>query len=127
MEGAVGMNLEASELTGERAEATLARLEQAGIRWVRFVLPWDQMEPARGEFDWSWSDEAFQALAHHPGLQPLVVLNGSPSWARRPEDAGNPMAPPQERSDFGAFASAVATRYGSQVGYYQIWAEPNIG
>ena len=124
--GAVGTNLEAGELTGERAEATLARLEQAGIRWVRFVLPWDQMEPARGEYDWSWSDTVFQDLARHPGLQPLVVLDGSPSWARRPEDAGNPMAPPQERSDFGAFASAVATRYGSLIGYYQIWIEPNI-
>ena len=56
----------------------------------------------------------------------MVVLNGAPAWARTEADAGNPLAPPHERADFGAFAAAVAQRYGDRLRYYQVWHEPNI-
>ena len=71
-------------------------------------------------------DRVFELLRAQPRLTPVVVLNGSPAWARRPGDAANPLAPPQERADFGAFAAAVARRYGDQVRYYQVWHQPNI-
>ncbi|MCX6031131.1 MAG: O-antigen ligase family protein [Chloroflexi bacterium] len=124
--GAVGVNLEAGELTQPDLDATLAGLATDGIGWVRFTIAWDQAEPARGQFDWAAWDRIFAALARHPDLQPLVVLNGSPAWARAPADADNPLAPPHERADFGAYAAAVARRYGAQVRYYQVWHEPNI-
>ena len=59
-------------------------------------------------------------------MTPVVVLNGAPAWARAEADAGNPQAPPHERADFGAFAAAVAQRYGDRLRYYQVWHEPNI-
>lgn len=124
--GVSGVNLEASELTGERLEQTLAELEAGGIRWVRFTLPWDRVEPARGRFDWAQWDAVFAGLAKHPALEPVVVLDGSPAWAREPADADNPQAPPHERADFGAYAAAVSRRYGDRVRYYQVWHEPNI-
>ncbi|MGC8782757.1 MAG: hypothetical protein ACP5UQ_17990, partial [Anaerolineae bacterium] len=94
--------------------------------WIRFVIPWDQVEPEPGRFDWGLPDRLFALLRPYPDLKPLVVLNGSPAWARRPGDADNALAPPQERRDFGAFAAAVARRYGALVDAYQIWHEPNI-
>ncbi len=124
--GISGINIELSELTGERLGRTLAELEAGGIRWVRFTLPWDQIEPARGQFDWARWDAIFAELAKHPSLEPVVVLDGSPAWARAAADADNLQAPPHERADFGAFASAVAKRYGDRVRYYQVWHEPNI-
>lgn len=124
--GAAGVNLELGELTGARLAPTLDRLAAAGIRWVRFTLPWDALEPARGRFDWAAADAIFAALAQRPGLEPVVVLDRSPEWARAPADAGNPAAPPHERADFGAYAAAVAGRYAAQVRYYQVWHEPNI-
>ncbi|PKO22527.1 MAG: hypothetical protein CVU38_08845 [Chloroflexi bacterium HGW-Chloroflexi-1] len=124
--GAVGVNLEASELTGDGLAATLDRLSIAGIRWLRFTLPWDQIEPARDQYAWAPFDHVFEALAAYPDLQPVVVLDGAPPWARVAIDVDNPAAPPHERADFGAFAAAVAARYGAQVRYYQIWHEPNI-
>ncbi len=124
--GAVGVNLAPSELEPENLPHTLDWLARAGIRWVRLRLPWDQVEPARGEFAWSRWDAVFSTLASQPGLQVVVVLDGSPAWARSPVDANNPLAPPHERADFGAFAAAVARRYGGYLRYYQIWDEPNI-
>ena len=124
--GAIGVNLSASELADPDLAGVLARLDQAGVRWVRFVLPWDEIESARGQAQWERFDRVFELLRAQPRLTPVVVLNGSPAWARRPGDAANPLAPPQERADFGAFAAAVARRYGDQVRYYQMWHQPNI-
>jgi hypothetical protein len=124
--GALGVNLDETELAEPALTRALELLEQNGVRWIRFTLPWDWLEPERGVFDWSWSDRVFAALAEHPDIRPLVVLDRSPEWARAETDKGNPMAPPHERSGFGDFAAAVAERYGRQVRYYQVWNEPNI-
>ena len=124
--GAIGVNLGPAELSSPELEGSLARLDENRIIWVRFRLPWDQIELRQGQFDWRMWDTVFGVLAQHPHLQPLVVLDGSPTWARSAADAANPLAPPHERADFGAFAAAVALRYGGQVRYYQIWQEPNI-
>ncbi len=124
--GLAGINLEASELAPDHLARTLADTEARGIRWVRFTLPWDAIEPARGQFDWAAWDAVFAELARHPALTPVVVLNGAPAWARAEADADNPQAPPHERADFGAFAAAVAQRYGDRLRYYQVWHEPNI-
>jgi O-antigen ligase len=122
----LGVNLDATELTAPDLDETLTSLEDAGIHWVRFTLPWDQIEPSPGEYDWATTDAVFAALDRHPNLQPVVVLDRSPEWARRAEDADNPLSPPHERADFGAFAAQVAARYSEQVRYYQVWHEPNI-
>jgi O-antigen ligase len=124
--GAPGVNLDASELAAPDLPARLHTLAGAGVRWVRFCLPWDQIQPRPGSYQWAAWDRVFAALAAEPALQPLVVLNRSPAWARPPEDAANPLAPPQTRADFGAFVAAAAQRYGTQVRYYQVWDEPNI-
>ena len=124
--GAIGVNLSANELVDPDLAGILARLDQAGVRWVRFVLPWDEIEPACGQPQWERFDHVFELLHAQPRLTPVVVLNGSPLWARRPGDAANPLAPPQERADFGVFAAAAARRYSDQVHYYQIWHEPNV-
>ncbi len=122
----LGVNLDGTELAAADLDATLADLADAGFRWVRFTLPWDVIEPQRGQYDWSMPDAVFAALARHPALESVVVLNGSPAWARRPVDVENSMAPPLERADFGAFAAQVAGRYGEQITYYQVWDQANI-
>ena len=121
-----GMNLRPEDLAPGALGPALDRLSAAGVRFVRFTLPWDEIEPARGAYLWDKWDEVAAAFAARPDLQPVVVLDRSPEWARRPEDAGNPLAPPQERRDFGAFARAAAERYGEVYTYFQPWDEPNI-
>ncbi len=89
-------------------------------------MPWDQVEPAKGQFAWDSWDAVADSFARQPGVQPVVVLDRSPAWARAAVDASNPAAPPHDRRDFGAFAAAVAQRYGDRFTYYQVWDEPNI-
>ena len=121
-----GVNLSRDDLAAANRDATLGKLAEQGITYVRFTLPWDEIEPRRGEFAWETWDAVIKAFGNHPSLQPVVVLDRSPAWARSEADANNPLAPPHERSDFGAFARAVAERYGDKIDYYQVWDEPNI-
>ncbi|MGE5603997.1 MAG: O-antigen ligase family protein [Nitrososphaerales archaeon] len=121
-----GVTLARAGLAAGRLDATLDRLAAQGITYVRFTLPWDEIEAVQGQFTWAAWDRVAQAFARRPALQPVVVLDRSPAWARDPVDANNPLAPPHQRSDFGAFARAVAERYRDVFTYYQVWDEPNI-
>jgi beta-galactosidase GanA len=50
-------------------------------RWLRYSLPWQQLEPEPGQFNWEWSDERF-AVAGELGLKFMVDLVhfGVPTW-----------------------------------------------
>jgi O-antigen ligase len=106
----------------------LAELRQLGFGWVRQRLDWGVLEPEPGQFDWQSSDALLADLVA-ADLIPVVVLDGSPAWARDPRDqppTDNPLAPPVEPAAFARFAAAFATRYQAQVRFYQIWDEPNV-
>jgi O-antigen ligase len=121
----LGSNVNLAPLSAEVRRATLDSMRAAGLRWVRLRFPWDQIEPEPDVWRWSPWDEMVEDVTSR-GLQLIAVLDRSPPWARSPEDADNPLAPPQERRDFGRFAAAFATRYGDRVDAYQVWDEPNI-
>ena len=125
----------------ERQEA-LRRLSDAGFGWVRQRVDWGRIEPRPGAYQWTWSDDVLADIAA-VGLEPVVVLDGSPPWARdsvdRPvedeDQASHParlaqqlqqFAPPAATQTYAAIASAFADRYKDSVRYYQIWNEPNI-
>jgi O-antigen ligase len=133
-------------------DARLGELAARGLRSVRQEFRWADMEPQRGQFDWSASDRIFSATAKH-GLSVLPVLWTTPVWARAPsasaEFPATDTAPPADVADFARFAGAFAARYGGQRGSeagehgntasaplplrppaqilgYQIWDEPNL-
>lgn len=125
----------------ERQEA-LHRLSDAGFGWVRQRVDWGRIEPRPGAYQWTWSDDALADIAA-AGLEPVVVLDGSPPWVRdsvdRPVEGEDQaphstrlaqqlqqFAPPAGVQTYAAFASAFADRYKDSVRYYQIWNEPNI-
>ncbi len=122
---AVGINADLAAATDAGLAEVLDRLQQGGLSVIRQRFAWDQLEPNPGDFQWAAMDRVMDAAAAR-GIEVLAVLDGSPAWARRAADAGNPLAPPQERADFGQFAAAVAQRYGDQLRLYQVWDEPNI-
>ena len=121
-----GLNLTRADLAPDRLPAILDGLVAGGITYVRFTLPWDEIEPVQGQYDWEAWDAVAAAFCAASLAPAGRVLDRSPAWARGPADADNPLAPPHERRDFGAFARAVAERYGDSFTYYQVWDEPNI-
>ncbi len=121
----IGVNVALEQYEPAQLELVLDRLQAAGVRWLRQRFPWDQIEPSSEQFAWEVWDAVVTAAAAR-GMRLIAVLDGSPAWARRPEDRDNPLAPPRERADFGRFVAAFARRYGDRLDVYQIWDEPNI-
>ena len=130
----VTVALEQYNTPQDRLQA-LNRLHEAGFGWVRQRIDWSLIEPQPGEFHWTWTDQVLTEIAA-AGLIPVIVLDGSPPWARdrrdRPPSASLHndlpwrLAPPAAPETFARFAAAFALRYRDTVRFYQIWDEPNI-
>ena len=81
-----------------------------GCRWLRYALPWHEIESQPGQLDWRWFDERLD-LFERLGITPLVDLAhfGVPTWL--PDafaDADFPAA--LER-----FARAFGERYAGRI------------
>lgn len=124
-----GVNVALDQYTdAKQRQNILADLAGAGFGWVRQRADWRLIEPTPGRYEWAQMDGILADVAA-AGLEIVVVLDGSPAWARAPQDrppTDNPFAPPDDNADFARFAGAFAHRYQQQVRFYQIWDEPNI-
>lgn len=102
---------------------TLDEMQSLGVQNVRILIPWNNIEPAQGYWNWSTVDTLVNtAAARNMGI--LGVLNSTPAWA---VPAGDPAVatPPASDAQYAAFASAVAQRYAGKVSAYEVWNEPN--
>jgi hypothetical protein len=133
--------------SGADVTSGLARMHKAGATVVRFYIGWNQIapqtppanfnptNPGDPAYDFTPIDTAVK-LAEHDGLQPLLSVEGAPTWAEG-SSAGLNAAdslPGTVRPDptaFGEFAEAIARRYSGsfdglpRVRYWQAWNEPN--
>lgn len=101
----------------------MAGIAAAKGKWVRTAVRWDLVEPdSASSDDWTKSDEIVaQAQAH--GLNLILDINGTPTWARK---AGAGTASfPTDLQTYADFAGNVATRYRGKVAAYELGNEPN--
>ena len=118
-----GVTVDLTAYSPEELQERLDAIQSARFSWIRQPLPWHKIEAEPNAFNWGPYDEAINAASLR-GLNVIVVLEGTPAWAR--PDGASPHTPPKEVTDFGRFAQLVAARYGDQVQHYQIWHEPNL-
>lgn len=124
----LGITIDLAQASPTARRQALQRLRQTGFGWVRQRLDWGVLEPMPGHYAWQHSDGLLQDIVA-AGLVPVVVLDGSPAWARAPVDVApvaNPLAPPADPATFARFVAAFAGRYQASLRYYQLWDEPNI-
>lgn len=109
-----------------------ARLAQAlddavtvGGTTVRTDLDWNDVQPqSADEFLWTKTDRVV-AEAQRRGLSLIMVLVGTPPWARAP-GCTHYFCAPTDPARFAAFAGASAKRYTSSgVLAWEVWNEPN--
>jgi hypothetical protein len=101
-------------------EERVEKLERVGFDVVRLTLRWDEIERAKGTYDWEAPDRLLGALQAR-ALTPIVSLYGSPRWAN---GGRTPNWAPTRATDFATFAREVATRY-PFVREWLVWNEPN--
>jgi len=93
----------------------------AGFRWVRGDLHWDQMEPAKGKYDFSRHDKLFKELDPHH-IRALMTFNGTnPLY-----DQGQSPCTKEGRQAFARWAHAIVERYKGRGIVWEMYNEPNI-
>lgn len=122
----LGVNAELRQYDTPGLALNLDRMQAAHIHWVRQFVPWNDVEPTRGQYDWTAWDAIVDAFATRPDLQLVPVLLNTPAWARTGTPQRTESGPPDDPADFARFAAAFAERYGSTIDVYQIWDEPNL-
>lgn len=101
----------------------LDAVAKTNASWLRVLVPWSQIETAKGQYDWGQTDMVINAAAAH-GLRVLGVIAFTPDWAKPPGTYFT--TPPDNTADYADFSRAVATHYGSKVSNWQLWNEPNL-
>jgi len=118
-------NVDLTRFTPEQLSAATAGLQANGIRYARQSFSWAEIEPSPGEYAWERYDAIVEAL-NRRGISPVAVLHRTPAWIRSPDSANAFDAPPADLAAFERFAGALASRYGDDVPFLQMWDLPNL-
>lgn len=128
------------ELLDGAPDGSLDLLQSLGVTAIRIQMPWASVAPspdasrppafnatdpnAYPAAGWSRYDVAI-AAARARGIKVLLTITGpAPRWATASHRDG--ITKPSATA-FGKFATAAGRRYGSQVSWWSIWNEPNLG
>ena len=96
--------------------------------WDSYV-GWAQLEPSKGQWDFSRLDR-YVAMAAVTNTDILLPLAMTPRWASaRPNEAsayqpGN-VAEPARLADWSNYVATVGRRYRGRIRHYEIWNEPS--
>ena len=116
-----GLNLSAPYEAGSPISGFVG---SSGARWSRNFVSWNELEPARGQYN----TRILDALAHSVttlrshGLKPLFTVVLAPPWASGSSD---PKAPPADPADYARFMAYLAGYPGlkNTVAAYELWNE----
>lgn len=110
-----GVNLGPEALTA----VDLSRLREAGFKWVRRDLAWQNVEHTKGKYDWSYYDRMMEML-RPAGIRPVFILD----YGNDHYQTGAPRIP-EARAAFVKFATAAVLRYRGRGVVWEMWNEPN--
>ena len=93
-----------------------------GLNALRWGIPWYKVEPERGVFDWSWTDEVIPFMVEELKILPIVDLMhyGCPFWLKK--EFANKHYP----NYVAEYAARFAERYKHLVSWYTPLNEPII-
>jgi hypothetical protein len=108
---------------GSLDAADLARMREAGIRFMRFDLFWGNVERAKGVYDWSGYAPLIAKLKAE-GIKPILILDYN-NELYDPEGGG--IRTEAARQGFARYAAAAVAHFNRQVPgiIWEIWNEPN--
>lgn len=116
--------LDEYELMGhyEHWRADLALTRNLGLKAIRWGVPWYRVEPEKGKFDWSWTDQVIPFMVEELKILPVIDLMhyGCPFWLKR-EFANKDYA-----KYVSHYAAAFAERYKHLIKWYTPLNEPII-
>ncbi len=103
----------------------VGHIHTLGFGWVKFQMPWKDVESAPGDYSWGMWDQLIDAY-HANNIQVLLSIPKAPNWARPFDDNKDVEGPPTDPSLYADFVTKVAVRYQGRVQAIEIWNEQNL-
>jgi hypothetical protein len=107
------------------ASINMEHLDQLGFHWVKFQMPWKDVEPTPGNYQWGTWDDVINAY-NGAGIKVLLSIPKAPDWARPAGDNRSVEGPPADYGTFASFLGEVAARYKGKVQAIEVWNEQNL-
>lgn len=106
-------------------DAELDAMAGGGARWVRFDVGWCAFEETKGGFAEYFAARLDYIVdgALNRGIEPQLLIIGTPSWAN---GGAGQFAPPTNPQDISGFVYKLVSRYEGRVNRFEIWNEPNL-
>jgi len=95
----------------------MPELRSLGGQWTKIYLIWNQIEPKRGEYDWTAIDR-FVGQLKSPE-EGLISVFSTSSWATRTSAEILPPSPAKDPADYDRFIRALVKRCKGRVRYFQ--------
>jgi len=100
-----------------------------GIRLWDLHTTWNDLEPAKGVYDWSNLD-AYLGLAQSHNVDVLYTFGGTANWAASGSGAQcgytpESCYPPSDIADWDQFVSALVAHSAGRIKYWELWNEAN--
>lgn len=105
--------------------ANIAHIQTLGLGWVKFYLPWKDVEATPGDYHWDLWDEVIGAYSTN-GIKVMLTIANAPDWARPVNDEKSVEGLPADPATYAAFVSQVAQRYQGKVQAIEIWYDQNL-
>lgn len=117
-------------MSKDQLSTAMQQLQSLGVTQIRVYLPWRQMEPAKGSYNWSAADQLLNTAASY-GIAVDASVTSTPPWATT-NGGLIPNGAPTSDADYATFVKALASRYGAtanngnaKISAYEVWNEPN--
>ncbi len=102
-----------------------AQIVAAGFNWVKFQIPWKDVEGSSGNPDWGNVDGKVNP-ANAAGLKVLLSIPKAPAWARPGNANLGVEGPPADPGTYARFVGQLAGRYCGKVNAIEVWNEQNL-
>ena len=110
-------------------------MNEAGFKWMRFLIVWHILEPEKGKYNWTAYDNFYERVfekAEEHGIKILGEIGGAPGFANG-STTNDGWVIPDEPEAFEAFinhasdfANAVSKKYKDHITRWEVWNEPNL-
>lgn len=108
---------------GVKAYEFMPELRQLGSDFTKIYFFWNQIEPKKGEYDWTAVDKLVDQLQSPE--EGLISLFSSSEWATLRPSALLPPSPARNPDDYYRFVYDTVEHCRGRVRYWQNDAEPN--
>jgi hypothetical protein len=121
--GSFGYGIQIS--TGGYYDYSANAIKDLGFNWVKWQVPWKEMEGSPGAISWGGQDALINTFAGR-GINILASIVKAPKWARPANSDFSVEGPPADPNTFARFLGQYAGRYCGKVKAIEVWNEQNL-